>query len=342
MADLNEEQNENNININNNINVNNENRLNPCRCPECYSIPLITMYEEDNKLKLKFKCPNDHEYNEEYESLYKKSKIEFDNIECKKCNNKRLKNKFYICVKCRNFYCKKCKNEHSKENDKHKCININKYDSRCKKHNKDLVGYYKEKNKNYCDYCPNEKTCDLFNRHKLIYEKEMNGYLETINNYENKINNNNQELNEFVKKIEELLNTIKNMIKTSQNNQSIEINFQKELINTYNYYKNQRNLNYQIIENVRNIMKLPIKFKLNQNVDRIIEKNNDLFDNFINEIKYELGIIKEIDNFKNFKFENMINIQTLNNNQGSIFCLKTLDDGRLAAGDEYSNSIICL
>ena len=53
MADLNEEQNENNIN--NNINVDNKNRLNPCRCPECYSIPLIMMYEEENKLKLKFK-----------------------------------------------------------------------------------------------------------------------------------------------------------------------------------------------------------------------------------------------------------------------------------------------
>ena len=65
------------------------------------------------------------------------------------------------------------------------------------------------------------------------------------------------------------------MIKTSQNNQSIEINFQKELINTYNYYKNQKNLNYQIIENVRNIMKLPIKFKLNKNFEKIVRKNND-------------------------------------------------------------------
>ena len=104
------------------------------------------MYEEENKLKLRFKCSNNHEYNEEYESLYKKSKIEMENIECKICNNKKLKNKFYICVKCNNFYCKKCKNEHKKENN-HLCININKYDSRCKIHNKDLVGYYKEKNK---------------------------------------------------------------------------------------------------------------------------------------------------------------------------------------------------
>ena len=36
----------------------------------------------------------------------------------------------------------------------------------------------------------------------------------------------------------------------------------------------------------------------------------------------------------------MQNIITLKCNEGSIFCLKTLDDGRLAAGDQYSNLII--
>ncbi len=102
-----------------------------------------------------------------------------------------------------------------------------------------------------------------------------------------------------------------------------------------------RNLNYQIIENVRNIMELPIKIELNKNINNIIQKNNILYDNFINEIKYEIGIIKknEID-FKNFKFENMTNIKTLNANKGGIYCLKTLDDGRLAAGDSSSNLII--
>ena len=38
MADLSEEQNKNNINK--------ENKLNLCRCPECYSIPLITIGRE--------------------------------------------------------------------------------------------------------------------------------------------------------------------------------------------------------------------------------------------------------------------------------------------------------
>ena len=36
----------------------------------------------------------------------------------------------------------------------------------------------------------------------------------------------------------------------------------------------------------------------------------------------------------------MNNIKILNNNKGSINCLKTLDDGRLAAGDSESNLII--
>ena len=35
-----------------------------------------------------------------------------------------------------------------------------------------------------------------------------------------------------------------------------------------------------------------------------------------------------------------MNILTLNYNIGCIYCLKTIDDGRLAAGDEGSNLII--
>ena len=50
MADLNIE-----INSQQNKNDNNiENANIPCRCPECYLIPSITIYEEENKLKLKF------------------------------------------------------------------------------------------------------------------------------------------------------------------------------------------------------------------------------------------------------------------------------------------------
>ena len=161
MAELNDEINNIDNNDNNMNNINNDDDNIPCRCPKCFLIPSIKLIEEENELKLCFKCENGHEFKEEFNSLYKKSKIKMENIECKKCNNKKMKNKFYICVECKNFYCKKCKNEHRKENNNNLLININKYDSRCKKHNKDLVGYCNEHKKNHCDYCP-EKKHDFF------------------------------------------------------------------------------------------------------------------------------------------------------------------------------------
>ena len=48
-------------------------------------------------------------------------------------------------------------------------------------HNKDLIGYCNEHKMNYCDYCPKNKH--EFKRHDLIYDEELNLYLEIINNY---------------------------------------------------------------------------------------------------------------------------------------------------------------
>ena len=315
-----------------------EEKINPCRCPECFLIPSITMYEEENKIKLKFICPNNHEFNEDFESLHKKSKIDIENIQCKICNNKKSNNKFYLCNECSNFFCKKCKNEHTKKNN-HLCINITKCDSRCKKHNKDLLGYCQEHKKNYCNYCLNSNSHD-FKKFNFIFDEEMNKYLQIIKKHENKINENKQKLNSIVKKFEELIKIIKNIIKTSYINQSIEIDFQKEIINTYKLMKDQKNLNYQIIENVRNVMKIPIKTELNKNVKKIIKKNDILYENFITEIKYELDITKEKEKFKDFKIENMNIFKTLTNNQRDIWLLSPLIDGRFAAGDSYSNLII--
>ena len=48
----------------------------------------------------------------------------------------------------------------------------------------------------------------------------------------------------------------------------------------------------------------------------------------------------ENNNFLNFKFENMKIVTIIQCNKGAIYCLKTLEDGRLAAGDSKSNLII--
>ena len=86
------------------------------------------------------------------------------------------------------------------------------------------------------------------------------------------------------------------------------------------------------------LMKQNIKNKLNTQTNEInkiitILKSNEN-NKIINENKE--NETNNFNNFNNFKFENMKNIKTLNNNKGYIECLKTLDDGRLAAGDSDS------
>ena len=78
--------------------------------------------------------------------------------------------------------------------------------------------------------------------------------------------------------------------------------------------------------------------------DKLNEKENDLKEakNKIYLLEKELNNQKIINVFKNnnLKIKNMNNVKILNNNKGNINCLKTLDDGRLAAADEFSNLII--
>ena len=78
------------------------------------------------------------------------------------------------------------------------------------------------------------------------------------------------------------------------------------------------------------------KLKDAENKIKLNEKEND---NQTNKIK-ELTTFLNNKKFEYFKIENMKNIKTLNNNEECIVCLKTLDDGRLAAADTKSNLII--
>ena len=94
MSELNDKINNNKNNDNNVNNINNDNDNIPCRCPKCFfdTINKIDRRGKLIKIILYYKCENEYEFKEEFNSLCKKSKIKIENIECKKCNNKKLKN----------------------------------------------------------------------------------------------------------------------------------------------------------------------------------------------------------------------------------------------------------
>ena len=126
-----------------------------------------------------------------------------------------------------------------------------------------------------------------------------------------------------------------------KNNINKKINFMNEIIYFYNEKKNNSDINYQMKANIQNN-----HFDYTQNYQKIINNLNNQIEemkklqNLLKTNENNNNIIKEIEKFENFKFEKINNFKTLNNNKGTIWCLKTLYDGRLAAGDEYSNLII--
>ena len=216
----------------------------------------------------------------------------------------------------------------------HKIFEFKKFDSTCPEHNgTSLVGYCGYHNKNYCF------RCEHFNENNQKFIEELNN--DEIKKYENDMKNNKLILN----KIELLFNDYKKIFQESENNFLIykdylnkKIKFMNEIINFYKTKKTECDCNFQMKANIINNY-----FDLSQ-TKIIIEKNLQTqikeINNLITLMKSEIGIIKEVDKFKDFKIENMKNIKNLTNNKGNIYCLKTLYDGRLASGDSNSNLII--
>ena len=315
------------------------------RCPKCSLVPFIELSTNENKLFMSTKCINNHCYSklfEEMQNLCKKSPI--SNCFCETCENENKENKnklsemFYYCTNCFKFYCLNHGKSHNL-NDGHNIFLNNNLDSICFEHNgTTLVGYCSNHNKNYCIRCNhyyenNKKIDEEFDEEQIkIFKDEMKKNEEIIKNFEILFD----EYFKMIKKLEEQFYFFKqNMIK--------KINFMNEIINFYNIKTKENNINYQMKSNIgKNYFDLTqINEKIINNLNSQTKEINELIKLLkMKEFKSEFNFLNEFYNFKDFKFENMNNFQTLNYNEGFIYCLKTLVDGRLASSDSCSNLII--
>ena len=318
---------------------------NEYRCPKCFLVPFINISTKENKLFMSTKCINNHSYLKPFEEMKLMCESSLNsNIYCANCENKNKVNKknlsniFYYCSNCYNFFCLKHGQIHSsKEN--HKIFFNKKFDSTCIDHKEtSFVGYCFNHNKNYCF------RCEHFDENNQKFFEELNDA--QIKNFENEMKKNEA----ILKEIEFSFNNYKRFFIELENNFLIfkeniikKIEFMNDLIEFYKIKKIECDINYQMKANIENNF-----FDLNQSKQKLTEffyMQIKEIQNLItilkrNEIKYELDINKEIYIFNDFKIENMNNIKTINNNKGYIYCLKTLNDGRLAAGDSESNLII--
>ena len=313
------------------------------RCPKCFLVPFINISFNENKLFMSTKCINNHTYSKPFDEMQKMSKIGINSkFNCDICLNESNENKnnfsniYYYCSNCYKFFCLKHGEIHNLK-EKHNILINQKLDSICIEHQQtNVVGYCKNHNKNYC------LKCNHFKENNNLIDEGIND--NQIKYYENKMKKNE----EILKEIELLFDNYKKIFKEVEYNFSIykdninkKIKFMNEIIIFYKNKKNENNINYQMKANIENNYFDLTQIKQNITNNLNTQTINDLLI-FLkkNEIKNKSNIIKEEEKFNNFKFENMINFKTLDNNQGTITCLKILDDGRLSAGDSKSNLII--
>ena len=288
----------------NNISKVQFNQDNIPRCPNCNLISLLQFLYQNNQPIINFQCENNHQGNillKDYINIY--NKYSLCKERCGGCgkSNTEINSHFFYCCKCYQFLCNSCILNHQKEN---KIIELSKYDSLCKIHSKEYNLYCMNCKKNLCIDCKiMHKFHYLIELSNFNYsKKDKNKLVEEIKNLENKIKNLDIIKENITKKINELKESIDSIIK-----------FSKILLYTYEYEEKNCNLNYNIVQNLKNFERIINFIQINL-YEKVYNKGNDY-----------ILILQNIENIN--PFEN--NFKKIYNYRHYIYYLDKLNDGRL-------------
>ena len=298
------------------------------RCKDCPFIPLIGLFYENGEVKIESRCQNRHYNIEKIEDFYNRNSFNsLSNIKCSIGNESlNYNNELFYCNDCETFICP----NHIKGAPHINIISMEKINNYCIEHKNMLNSFCKTCSINLCDDCKlNHLNHDIINLNSFKFNKKE------IEEYEDKIKENEKNFNKFFEKVKDIykefekyqINLI-NSIRRFRKINLIQINLCKSLIEEYKIINNKNSLNYEIIENIKNIINFkPISCEIdiifhiltkvqkyysfmNNNYNCILEKSK----NFIN---IDFNITKEekkylLTNFKpleeNLEFIDKYNI----------------------------------
>ena len=216
------------------------------RCLDCNLISSLNLYYKEGKPIIHYYCENNHFGDislEEYLQKYNNHSLLKQN--CEECNKKQneIKGEFFYCCKCNKFLCHSCIINHP-NNGKHNAINFKRYDSFCKTHSNSFSFYCIKCKKNICIYCKSQHRI-----HDIIDLSDFNYPEESKNKIEEQIKSIEQKIIDLDKIKEEIIYEIDEIKKLSE----LEMKFYKILISTYQYEESLNNINYNVIQNLKNL-----------------------------------------------------------------------------------------
>ena len=283
-------------------------------CPQCIEPCQIKF--ENCKITL-FDCINNHIKQLKIKEFFKSQKINISNIICGICNIKNKgncpNNEFYKCLICNTNICLICKQNHQR-NHHHRIINYNEKNYLCNIDNEPFIKYCSECKKNLCKNCN-----DMHENNHILFNKNM----PNINEIKNNLNDMWKEIEIFNQNINDIINKLKDLT----NIMKIYYDINNNILNNYQ----NKNVNYQILENINQIKNNEIYLKLNKinKMTKIKDKISsiiDLYENINSENKeIKIGDLAEkkeilINNNKNTnnKLNEMTIIYNIDKNKNKI------------------------
>ena len=240
------------------------------RCPECNLIISLSIYYKEIIPYVIYYCENNHKGEislEEYLQNYNNHSLSKE--KCLKCNTiqSEANGNFSFCCKCNKFICNSCIINHPNNDGLHNITNINRYDALCKLHSNYYAFYCNKCQKNLCIYCKEEHDT-----HYIINIIQYKNSYDPINQLEEKIKNIEKKINGLEETKKQIISEIDKFKKIYE----LEIKFLKILLNTFKYEDIQNNINYNVIENIKNyyetfeIYKMKMLDKINKESNKFI------------------------------------------------------------------------
>ena len=303
------------------------------RCLKCPFIPLIEINCDSKQTYIFSKCRNYHNYKKTLEEYIKANESnQLNEIPCSNCKSKYNKiDNFFYCGKCKKFYCENCK-----EKNNHIQINLHKFDSFCVDHDDKIISYCEICAKNLCTYCQNEhnknhKILSLSNL--LLNNKEIDNYSNQLNKASNHLKKVEKICLEIIKKLKIKIEEISNNFEQFKNINNLQINFAKNILEILKQKNIKRELNYEIIMNVKNNFKFNYKDCEIYEYENIFQKAKKIQDYLQNTSNFVLG--------NKDSFSEMKEIFTLSDHKKIINKIILFDNENFLATCSKDNSI-CL
>ena len=289
---------------------------NTYRCPNCFSIPIINVKDNENKVILD--CLQGHHiemlFSEYMTNEFQKNTSKLICSQCRE--DKNSKKIMRICFECKKIFCKDCLSSHNKSNPNHHLNTIDKADTNCSLHKSKFTYFCTECKKNLCDECVKEKN----DGHQLIYFQNINLKNHELTELKNNLEKENQILFKIKKIFNDTLVTLSNKFNDIMSYKFLCLKYKNNIINTYE----TKDTNYQIIDNVNHLKFITKDLKIEPEMNEL-DIIYELF-NFLDSIEYNdennNGNANDNNNINNNESYHINNSYNMNENKKLIIDTK--------------------